>query len=92
MRETSFEQFLLHDPKNLTSKAIASRVTRARKAESLLRRDLDSIVTDDNTMFEVLIFLREHEDCTHSPMQNALRKYYSFVRNKDFPQLRYFHQ
>ena len=41
-------------------------------------------------MYDSLVQLKPHEDPAHTPMQNALRKYYKFVNGKEFPQLRYY--
>jgi hypothetical protein len=36
------------------------------------------------------VALKPHEDPAHTPMQNAVRKYYKLVNGKEFPQLRYY--
>ena len=90
MKEKEFEGFLNKDPARLTAKAVASRMSKARKAEGILRRSLDEVVDSDDLMYESLVTLRKNEDPAHSPMQNALRKYYIFKNDKEFPQLRYY--
>ena len=92
MLERQFEVFLRNDPQIISEKAVASRMSKARKAEAILGRDLDIIVRVDHDMYDALIKLRANEDNTHSPMQNALRKYYIFKNGKEFPQLRYYHR
>ena len=89
MRENAFEQFLLAD--GISSSAAAKcRVIRGRKAEAILNRSLDTIVSDDDTMFEALQTLQNYDDAAHSPMQNALRKYYKFANGREFPKMRYY--
>mgnify|MGYP001024231065 FL=1 len=51
---------------------------------------MDSIVADDDKMYDSLVELQKHEDPKHNPMQNAVRKYYIFKNGKEFPQLRYY--
>ena len=73
-----------------SKKAVATRMSKARKAEEILGNDLDAFVTDDNVMYDSLIALKPHEDPAHTPLQNVLRKYYKFINGKEFPQLRYY--
>lgn len=89
MIENNFESFLHNDPKIRSDKAVASRMVRARKAEGILGMSLDTVVASDDTMYDALIKLRQcqNEVSTHSPMQNALRKYYIFKNGKEFPRL-----
>lgn len=90
MIESEFKKFLCNDPGIKSEKAIASRMVKARKAEEILGRSLDTIVNADDDMYDALIKLRANEDPTHSLMQNALRKYYIFKNGKEYPQLRYY--
>lgn len=87
-KEKEFEDFLSSEKTINSDKAVRSRMIKARKAESLLSQELDDIVGDDGRMYEALLSLREQEDPAHSPMQNALRKYYKFIHGREFPQLR----
>lgn len=88
--ESEFETFLMQEKTINSKKAIASRMSKARKAETILGRQLDTIVSDDDLMYDALVALKPHEDPAHAPVQNAVRKYYKFVNGKDFPQLRHY--
>ncbi len=90
MNERGFEKFLSNQETNLTNKAVRSRMTKARKAETVLNVSLDVIVASDDLMFDSLIILKGNENPKHNPMQNAVRKYYIFKNGKEFPQLRYY--
>ena len=89
-RESEFQTFLMQEKTINSKKAVDSRMSKARKAEIILGRQLDAIVSDDDLMYDSLVALKPHEDPAHTPMQNAVRKYYKFVNGKDFPQLRYY--
>lgn len=89
-REKQFEEFLRNDPKIKSEKAVASRMVKARKAEMILGKLLDVVVSNDDTMYDALITLKSCDNSAHSPMQNAVRKYYEFFNGKQFPQLRYY--
>lgn len=88
--ENEFYVFLLSEKTISSEKAIRSRMSKARKAERILNLTLDAIVTDDDLMYESLTILSQHEDPAHAPMQNALRKYYKFINNREFPRMRNF--
>ena len=89
-RESEFQTFLMQEKTINSKKAVDSRMSKARKAEIILGWQLDAIVSDDDLMYDSLVALKPHEDPAHTPMQNAVRKYYKFVNGKDFPQLRYY--
>ena len=91
IREHDFEIFLSREPSITSDKAVASRMVKARKAEEILRKDLDTVVSDDDTKYESLIELQPHEDPAHTPMQNAVRKYYKFTHEREFPRLKNYH-
>ena len=57
-----------------------SRISKAKAAEKILKLELDQIVSNDNLMYDSLIILSQNEDPAHTPMQNAVRKYYKFIR------------
>jgi len=87
MLEKEFESFLENDP-NLTGKnGIPFRLSKGRKAEEILGVNLDSIVVDDDLMYDALMKLKPLENPAHNPMQNALRKYYIFKNKFEFPKL-----
>ena len=89
-RESDFEIFLMQEKTISSKKAVASRMAKARKAEIVLGQPLDYIVSSDDMMYDALLKLKSQEDPAHSPMQNAVRKYYRLINGKDFPQLRYY--
>lgn len=86
MRESAFEAFLSDDI-NITSKdkAIRSRMSKARSVENHLNVDFDSVVKDDDLMYETLLRIQSEMGDTNGAKQNALRKYYIFVNGKKFP-------
>ena len=86
-REKDFEKFLFQEKTISSEKAVATRLVKARKAEQVLSMELDDIVSNDNLMFDSLVDLKSKENPSHTPMQNALRKYYKFVNGKEFPRL-----
>lgn len=84
MREKDFEIFLENEPSISSHKAVLSRLVKARKAEKILGKSLDVIVSDDNTMLDALNKLKQFENPMHNSLQNAVRKYYKFANNKNF--------
>ena len=89
MLDNQFREFLEQAGK-FTQNAINSRVAKANAAERILGCSLDSVVSDDDKMYDSLVELQKHEDPKHNPIQNAVRKYYIFKNGKEFPQLRYY--
>ena len=79
------------DPAITGQSAVAYRMSKARKAEEILKMSLDIVVSDDDIMYESLLELQSHENPAHNPMQNAVRKYYIFINGKAFPQMRHYH-
>ena len=91
MKEADFRIFLLCDSSITSEKAVISRIAKARKAESILGKSLDTVVGDDDIMFESLKTLQTYEDPKHNPLQNAVRKYYKFINKKEFPRKNDYH-
>ena len=91
MREHDFEIFLSSELSITSEKAVASRMVKARKAEEILGKNLDTVVSNDDLMYESLVDLQPHENPAHTPMQNAVRKYYKFTHEKEFPRLKNYH-
>ncbi|MBR6506868.1 MAG: hypothetical protein IKT37_04620 [Clostridia bacterium] len=89
MQDKLFREFL-EQSGQFTEKAVTSRIAKANAAERIIGYSLDTVVADDNKMFDALVLLRPHENPKHNPMQNAVRKYYIFKNGKEFPQLRYY--
>ncbi len=87
MMENAFREFLYDDPNIKSDKAVASRLSKARKAEEILGMDFDYIVSSDDLMYDSLVILRQSEKPANGVLQNALRKYYIFKNGKEFPRL-----
>ena len=87
-KEHDFEIFLTQEQIISSDKAVATRMRKARKAEEVLGKELDEVVSDDDLMYDSLIALKPHENPAHTPMQNAVRKYYKFINEKEFPRLK----
>lgn len=86
--EDKFYEFLLSEKTITSEKAVRSRMAKARKAEQILNTCLDDVVANDDRMFESLVLLSQNEDPAHTPMQNAVRKYYKFIKGHEFPRLK----
>ncbi|MGS2778342.1 hypothetical protein ACVBAX_13330 [Robertmurraya sp. GLU-23] len=87
MREEQYMKFLLKDESiNSKDKAVRSRISRARKVERELKINLDHVVCNDDAMFETLLMIKEKLK-DKGNLQNTVRKYYTFVNNKEFPSL-----
>ena len=85
MMEQAFEIYLTNDPAITSPKAVKSRMSKARKAEGILKTSLDVVVSDDDRMYEALEDLQQHENPKNNPMQNVVRKYYKFKNDREFP-------
>ncbi len=88
MRDTEFAKYLDTDT-NITSKdkAVRSRITKARKIEQHFNVSLDSVVADDNKMFDILRRIKKELNDSNGAISNALRKYYLFANEHEFPKL-----
>ncbi|MBS4214893.1 hypothetical protein [Neobacillus rhizophilus] len=89
MREENFISFLEKDSNiESKSKAVKSRLSKARRVEEEFRVNLDEVVMDDQATYEILKKLRDTLDISaNGSYGNAVRKYYKFVNQKDFPTL-----
>jgi len=88
MRELEFERFLVESIEiQSKKKAVVSRVSKALKVERDLKVNLDSIVTDDEKTYKLLIQIREQMNEANGVYQNSVRKYYLFVNGKEFPRI-----
>lgn len=83
MREEPFKSYLMS--LNLGEKGIATRMTKGRKAEDILGKSLDTVVADEQAMYDALVKLQAHENPKSNPMQNVVRHYYRFCNERDFP-------
>lgn len=88
MRENDFESFLNADC-NIVSKtkAVRSRMSKVRMVERQFNMSLDTIVNDDNRMYDTLVRIKQEMKDTNGNISNALRKYYLFSNRKVFPTL-----
>lgn len=91
MMDDAFEIFLTNDPAITSPKAVKFRMSRARKAEEILKTSLDDVVSDDREMYEALEKLQQYENPKSNPMQNAVRKYYRFKNEREFPRKKDYH-
>lgn len=88
MKEREFEDFLISD-KNITSKdkAVRSRINKGRMIERYLNTSLDALVSNNDSMYKVLLKIKSEMNDTNGSISNALRKYYLFVNGKACPSL-----
>lgn len=88
MRDAEFAKYLDADA-NIKSKdkAVRSRMTKARKVEQHFNVSLDSVVADDNKMFDILWRIKKELNDSNGAISNALRKYYLFANGREFPKL-----
>ena len=91
MMEEAFEIYLTNDPAITSPKSVKSRMSKARKAECILKTSLDDVVSDDREMYESLEKLQQYENPKSNPMQNAVRKYYKFKNDREFPRKKDYH-
>ena len=91
MMEQPFVIYLTNDPAITSPNAIKFRMSKARKAEGILKTSLDVVVSDDDRMYEALEELQQHENPKSNPMQNVVRKYYKFKNDRAFPRKRDYH-
>lgn len=91
MMEQPFEIYLINDPAIISPNAVKSRMSKARKAEEILKTSLDVVVSDDDRMYEALEELQQHENPKSNPMQNVVRKYYKFKNEREFPRKKDYH-
>lgn len=88
MREQEFEDYLLQDD-NIKSKvkAVRSRINKARMIERHFDTSLDTIVSDDDIMYETLVRIKAEMKDTNGNLSNSIRKYYIYSTGKAFPTL-----
>lgn len=88
MIEDKFEEFLIKDS-NITSKdkAVRTRLSKARAVEEMLGENLDFIVTNDDKMYNALLLINSNMNNGNGAYSNALRKYYIFKNQKEFPRI-----
>lgn len=91
MNEWKLQEALEGSEEPLTGKAIAARLSRARRVERILREDLDRIVSDDDRTYSALLALKASPSERGGNMQNALRWYYRAVNGRDFAKLADYH-
>ncbi len=88
MRESNFASFLVQDS-NIESKdkAVRTRISKAKKVEDTFHISLDTIVKNDEDMYQTLKRIQLEFGDKNGAIQNAVRKYYIFINNKPFPTL-----
>lgn len=87
MNEWMLKRALENNEAPLSEKAIAARLTRARKVERLLTTDLDYIVASEERMYQALLLLKSSPEERKGNLQNALRWYYRAINGRTFPRL-----
>lgn len=93
MDERFFEKAMLVDPSITSkSKAVSTRLSKARAVEEKLDVNLDEIVIDDTKMYQLLLEINNRMNNNNGAYSNAVRKYYLYRREKEFPSLNQFRQ
>ena len=78
MIESAFEEFLSKEI-TITSKdkAVRTRMSKARAVEKMLGENLDSVVNNDEKMYNALLLINTNMNNKSGNYSNALRKYYN---------------
>jgi len=88
MLEVEFEKYLVSDENIISkSKAVSTRLSKARAVENVLGVTLDTIVSSNLEMYNALIEINRKMKNQNGAYSNALRKYYTFKNSKIFPQI-----
>ena len=88
MRENEFRRYLESSMQiRSKSKAVSSRISRAHTAETILMASLDTIVMNDDRMYEALTLIHDDSREKNGNIQNAVRWYYKFINGREFPKL-----
>lgn len=89
MKEIEFLDFLDSDINIVSkSKAVRSRISKARMIERHFNKPLDQLVYQDAIMYETLVKIKSEMKDTNGNISNALRKYYQFYNHNSFPSLK----
>ncbi|RFB12736.1 hypothetical protein DZB84_18475 [Bacillus sp. HNG] len=91
MREVEFKSFLINSVEIESKvKGVTSRVAKALYVERELKVNLDSVVKNDEEMYGLLLRIQNelNDKQYHNVHQNAVRKYYLFVNEKEFPRIK----
>lgn len=88
MKESEFRRFLQFDSGIISKdKAVATRISKGKSIENKYSISLDTIVSQDLTMYKYLLKINENFNNKNGGYSNALRKYYLFIKGREFPQL-----
>ena len=90
MKEIEFRNFLINNSDiESKDKSVSSRIAKALFVERELKVNLENVVKCDEEMYNLLLQIQEKLDDKryHNVYQNAVRKYYLFVNNKEFSRL-----
>ena len=88
-QEAEFRRFLKEvrwHGRPLTEAGITNRIARVKKAEELLNKGIDTIVSSTANMREALATLRQND--VRGNRANAVRKYYEMRNGAVFPRMR----
>jgi hypothetical protein len=83
--EEGYVRFL--ENQGLSMNGINTRKSKAREVMEITGKDLDVIVSDDEEMYKAIIELQKIDNPSHTPRQNALRKYYTYKNGREFPRV-----
>ena len=88
MDRVGFGDFLRN--RGYTDKSVNSRIARVSSVERHFGIDIDVVVKNDQSTYDLLININAAGD-RNGTKQNAVRKYYEFRNNnREFPRLRDF--
>lgn len=91
MNETFFEKALLADSSITSkSKAVSTRLSKARSVEEKISVNLEEVVYDDKKMYQLLLEINNRMNNSNGAYSNTVRKYYLYRRGKEFPSLNQF--
>ena len=81
MQEEEFRNYLLIT--NHKQIATIHRINKLKEVETFFNIDIDNIIKDKNQVVELLVKIRRAriEDREHTPLSNAVRKYYECMTN-----------
>ena len=83
MNDLKFREYLIKT--NHTEKSIISRINKLKSIEDHFHLDIDTLISNKEKVIALLIKIRNAkiEDRRHTPLSNALRKYYNCMTNDE---------
>lgn len=87
MQREKFKEWLENDPSIVSKKnGVNTRLYKISLVEQSYNVNIDKIVIDDELTYNFLKNLKPEDK--HNRLQNAIRKYYEFIRGYKFPKLK----